>query len=146
MIITIIIIIIIPIIIVNHVHLLLPHYQRQRKCFFFWERERERDQDLDTKKEQALFITFSQSDCFIAQNDPLWFAITTRNSSHKNSESREGDRKVERLFANIIIICSNCSVIANIQAKLLSFCGICNDTAIEETIWKGKGTGHWKKK
>jgi len=39
--------------------------------FFLREGERERDQDLDTKKEQALFITFSQSDCFIAQNDPL---------------------------------------------------------------------------
>jgi len=66
----------------------------RENVFFLREGERERDQDLDTKKEQALFITFSQSDCFIAQNDPLWFAITTRNSSHKNSESREATVKL----------------------------------------------------
>ena len=43
----------------------LPQYQRQRKCLFILER----DQDRGTKKEQALYITFSQSDWFVAQNE-----------------------------------------------------------------------------
>ena len=38
--------------------------ERQRKCF-----SSERDQDRDTKKEEALSITFSQSDWFISQNE-----------------------------------------------------------------------------
>ena len=37
--------------------------QLQRKCFFL-----KRDQNHDTKKEQALSITFSQYDWFISQN------------------------------------------------------------------------------
>ena len=37
--------------------------QLQRKCFFL-----KRDQNHDTKKEQALSITFSQNDWFISQN------------------------------------------------------------------------------
>ena len=33
-----------------------------------------------TKKEQAFYITFSQSDWFIAQNERFWLAITTRKN------------------------------------------------------------------
>ena len=35
-----------------------------------------RDQDRDTKKEQALSTTFSQSDWFIPQNEHFWLLIT----------------------------------------------------------------------
>ena len=38
---------------------------------------KERDQDRYTKKEQALRVTFSQSDWFIVQNKRFWLAITT---------------------------------------------------------------------
>ena len=48
----------------------------------------ERDQDRDTKKEQVLSITFSQSDWFSPKNERLWLAITT-SKNHKNSESSE---------------------------------------------------------
>ena len=44
-------------------------------CCFFVNTD---DQDRDTKKEQALSITFSQSDWFIAQNERFWLAITTQ--------------------------------------------------------------------
>ena len=40
----------------------LPPYQHQRKFSF-----PERNQDRDTKKEQALYKNFSQSDWFIPQ-------------------------------------------------------------------------------
>ena len=43
----------------------LPQYQRRRKCFFFLKR----DQNRHAEKDQALHITFSQSDWFIVQNE-----------------------------------------------------------------------------
>ena len=41
----------------------LPQYSTTKKVFIS-----ERDQNHDTKKEQALYITFSQYDWFISQN------------------------------------------------------------------------------
>ena len=42
----------------------LPHYSTPKKMFIW-----ERDQDHDTKKRQALSVTFLQYDWFISQND-----------------------------------------------------------------------------
>ena len=39
-----------------------------------------RVQSVTQKKEQALSITFSQSDWFIFQNERFWLAITTSES------------------------------------------------------------------
>ena len=62
-----------------------PSESTTKKMFFF----SESDQDRDTKKAQALSITFSQSDWFIPQIERFWLAITARKSYHKNSESSE---------------------------------------------------------
>ena len=88
----------------------LPQYQRQRKWFF-----RERKQDRDTKKEQALYITFSQSDWSIAQDERFWLVITTRNDYHKNSELSEATAKLNVYSRNYDL---NCLVTANIQWEL----------------------------
>ena len=53
----------------------LPQYSTPKKIFI----SSERDQNHDTKKEQALSITFSKYDWFISQNGRSWFAITLRD-------------------------------------------------------------------
>ena len=115
-----------------HTTCFLSPYQRQRKCSFS-----ERDPDRDTKKEQALYITFSPSDWFIPQIERFWLAITTRNSHRKNSESSEATVKLNvysRKYINF-----NWSVTANIHAELQSFCG--KTYTLEEAFWKGQRTG-----
>jgi len=67
------------------------------------------------KKEQALSITFSQSDWFIPQNKRFWMAITTRKSYQKNSESSETTVKLNVYSRKYNF---NCSVTANVQAEL----------------------------
>ena len=51
----------------------LPQYLTPNKVFIS-----ERDQNHDSKKEQALSITFSQYDWYISQNGRSWLAITLR--------------------------------------------------------------------
>ena len=75
----------------------------------------ERDQVRDTKKEQELYITFSQSDWFIPQNERFWLAITTRHSYHKNLESSKATVKSNVYWRKYNFYCS---VTANIQAEL----------------------------
>ena len=53
-------------------------------------------------KEQSLYITFLQSDWFIAQNKRFWLAITTRNSYHKNSESSKAMQSWTFIHENTI--------------------------------------------
>ena len=52
----------------------LPQYSTPKKVFIS-----ESDQNHGTKKEQALFITFSQYNWFISQNGRCWLAITLRD-------------------------------------------------------------------
>ena len=80
----------------------------------------ERDQDSDKKEEQALYITFSQPDWVIAQNERFWLAVTTKKSNPKNSESSEATAKLNVYSRKYNF---NCSVVANIQAELYSVCG-----------------------
>ena len=71
-----------------------------------------------TKKEQALYVTFSQSDWFIPKmsvSSTTSTASTTRNSYHKNSESIEATVKLNVYSRKYNL---NCSVSANIQAEL----------------------------
>lgn len=85
-----------------------------KESFFF----SERDQDRDTKKEQALYVTFSQSDWFIPKmsvSSTTSTASTTRNSYHKNSESIEATVKLNVYSRKYNL---NCSVSANVQAEL----------------------------
>ena len=49
----------------------LPQYSTPRKVFIS-----ERDENHNSKKEQALSITFSQYAWFISQNEHSWLAIT----------------------------------------------------------------------
>ena len=59
----------------NHFRFVFYHdIQLQRKCFFL-----KRDQTHDTKKEQALSITFSQYDWFISQNKRSRLATKLRD-------------------------------------------------------------------
>ena len=107
--------------------------------FFFPERY----QDRDTKKAQALSITFSQSDWFIAQNERLWLAITTRKSYHENSESSETtvihEKKQLQLFSYYKY--SSSRIIEALQQNI--HIGICNGATMEEAIWEGQSTGVW---
>ena len=48
----------------NHFRIFLPQFSMPKKLF-----NSERDQNHDTKKEQALSITFLQYDWFISQNE-----------------------------------------------------------------------------
>ena len=73
-----------------------------------------------TQTEHVLYVAFSQSDWFIAQNERFWLAIIARNSYHKNSESSEVTAKLNIYSRKYNF---NCSVTANIQAELWSFCG-----------------------
>ena len=75
----------------------------------------ERDQVRDTKKEQDLYITFSQSNWFIPQNERFWLATTTRHSYHKNLESSEATVKSKVYSRKYNFYCS---VTTNIQAEL----------------------------
>ena len=71
-----------------------------------------------TKKEQALYVTFSQSDWFIPKmsvSSTTSTASTTRNSYHKNSESIEATVKLNVYSRKYNL---NCSVSANVQAEL----------------------------
>ena len=52
----------------------LPQYSTPKKVFIS-----ERDQNHDSKKEQALSITFLQYDWFIFKNERSWLAITLRD-------------------------------------------------------------------
>ena len=54
------------------------------KKFFF----SDRDQFRDIKKEQALSITFSQSDWFIPQNERFLLAIASRDTLTRAALSR----------------------------------------------------------
>ena len=78
----------------------------------------ERDQDRDTEKEQALNVTFSQSDWFIPKMSvsvTTSIASTRRNSHHNNSESIEATVKLNVYSRKYNF---NCSVTANVQAEL----------------------------
>ena len=71
-----------------------------------------------TKKEQALYVTFSQSDWFIPEmsvSSTTSTANSTRNSYHKNSESIEATVKLNVYSRKYNL---NCSVSANVQAEL----------------------------
>ena len=95
----------------NVVHNLLTIFYYNinvKENVFFWEH----DQDRDTKKEQALYITFSQSNWFIAQNECFWLAITTRNSYHMNPEWSKATVKLNVYSQKYNF---NCSV--NIQVE-----------------------------
>jgi len=91
----------------------LPQYQHERKNFFW-----EHDQDRDTKKQQWLYITFSQSDWFIVQSEGFWLAIT-RSFYHKNYELSGVTTKLNIYSPKYNF---DCSVTANVQAELESFC------------------------
>ena len=52
----------------------LPQYSLPKKMSIS-----ERDQNHDTNKEQALYITFSQCDWFLSQNERSWLAKTVRD-------------------------------------------------------------------
>jgi len=138
---------------------------KSKEMFFFWEH----DHDRHAKKEQALYITFSQSDWFSAQNERFWLVVT-RDSYRKNSESIKATAKL-----NVYAIIYTTSTVQLLDFKsavqymkhfiyhfMFSYCKysrriviilrqnvhivICNGAAMEEAIWKGQSTGDWKKK
>ena len=113
----------------NHIRFVFYHNSNGKENVFF----SERDQDRDTKKEQALSITFSQSDWFILQNERFWLAITTSKSYHKNSESSD---KNESWTLNSRKYNFNCSVTANIQAEFSMM------TAAKRTHWHLQWCSH----
>ena len=56
-----------------HLICCLPQYAPLNEIFILGN-----DQDSDTNKDQALSITFSQSDCFISQNEGFLLAMQLR--------------------------------------------------------------------
>ena len=115
---------------------LSPQYQRQRKCLFFcffWED----DQGRDTKKEQALYMAFSQSDWFIAENERFSETATSRMPN-----------RLERLLTEIQLQMfsygkHSSRIIITLQQNINI--GICNGTAMEDAIWKDQSTRVRKK-
>ena len=69
----------------------------------------ESDQNHDTKKEQALSITFSQCDWFISQNERSWLAITLRDKLTRAwREQRCLDSHQQQIIQSECEITSNC--------------------------------------
>ena len=93
----------------------------------------ERDQGRDTKKEQGMSITFSQSDWFIPKNERLWLAITTSEMTVMSD--------VYSPTYNL-----NCSVTAKTSSRIIMtlwqnlHIGICNGAAMEQA---NQSSGVW---
>ena len=65
--------------------------------------------------QRVAYLSFSQPDWFIPQNERFWLAITTKNSEHKNPESSDATVKVNVYSRKYNF---NCLGTANIQAGL----------------------------
>ena len=93
---------------------LLPQYSTAKKVF-----SSERDQNHDTKKEQALSITFLQYDWFISQNGRSWLAITLGD---KLTRARRRVQRCQDTYRQRQISQSDCWITSNCGKNLK--CGL----------------------
>jgi len=109
---------------------LMSHHQVSLQHFF----ENVTEIMTPRKSKFCIYITFSQSDCFIAQNEWFWLAIITKNKYNKHSELSEVATKLNVYSRKYNF---HCSFTANVQAESLSFCGkICTLAFAVVQLWK----------